>query len=445
MSKRKIAILGSGIAGLSYAYYLKKYQPGIEFTILESSSKSGGVVFSEIKDDCVFEWGPRGVRPKGNGQIVLEMVEDLGLWDDLVFANDQAKKRYLYHDGKLQVLPYSLRSFITSPYLSLFLKAFYKDLSARKVNEDETIANFVDRHFGKKFRVLFFDSLISGVWAGDVSKMSVSASFPILKKLESKRGSLLKSLLGKKPEVVEGKSFPKEVTSKALFSFKNGLQTLTDTLREMLVNFIEYDVQIQKIDFSDKVEVFVEGSSICYDELVSTIPAHQLSSYVKKDLSEVLDSISYAPVAVLNLILPKSELEFDGFGFLVPSKEKSVVLGMVANSNTFPSHAKQNKSVNTVMMGGARYSTEDLKSMDLKKEGLSFLNKVFQKKIQVDAEELIFMDKAIPQYELGHLDKVRMIEDLSGKNFKVLGSHMYGVSLIDIIAKSRDLVRKSLD
>ena len=55
------------------------------------------------------------------------------------------------------------------------------------------------------------------------------------------------------------------------------------------------------------------------------------------------------------------------------------------------------------------------------------------------------MDKAIPQYELGHLDKVRMIEDLSGKNFKVLGSHMYGVSLIDIIAKSRDLVRKSLD
>ncbi len=441
MSKKKIAILGSGIAGLSYGYYLKKYQPDVEFTILESSSRSGGVVFSEMKEGCVFEWGPRGVRPKGNGQVVLEMVEDLGLWDELVFANDQAKKRYLYHDGKLQVLPHSLKSFVASPYLGLFLKAFYKDLSAQKVATDETIAAFVDRHFGEKFRVLFFDSLVSGVWAGDVTKMSVSAAFPILKKLELKRGSLLKSLVGHKSDVSDSKQYPKEITSKALFSFKGGVQTLTDTLRDVLADFIEYDVKIQKIDFSDKVEIALEGSSICVDELTSTIPAYELSAFVIPDLAMVLDSIFYAPVAVLNLILPKSELSFDGFGFLVPSKEKSVVLGMVANSNTFPSHAAPNKSVHTVMMGGARYSLEELNAMDLKKEAISFLNGVFGKPLFIEGQELILMSKAIPQYELGHVDKVRQIEVLSPSNLKVLGNYMYGVSLIDIITKSRDLAK----
>lgn len=444
MSKKKIAILGSGIAGLSYAYYLKKYQPGVEFVILESSGKSGGVVFSETKEGCVFEWGPRGVRPKGNGQIVLEMVEDLGLWDELVFANDQAKKRYLYHDGKLHVLPYSLRSFVTSPYLGLFLKAFYKDLSAKKVVADETIAVFIDRHFGKNFRVLFFDSLVSGVWAGDVTKMSVSAAFPILKKLESKRGSLLKSLVGHKSDLSDSKQYPKEITSKALFSFQAGLQTLTDALRERMSEFIEYDVRIDKINFSDRVELVFENSSISIDELVSTIPAYQLSKYAKPDLAMVLDSIFYAPVAVLNLILPKSELDFDGFGFLVPSKEQSPVLGMVSNSNTFPSHAAPNKSVKTVMLGGARYSFEDLNAMDLRNEALLFLNKVFKKQVSFDTDELILIDKAIPQYGLGHIDKVTKIESLSPDKLKILGSYMYGVSLIDIITKSKVLAQKSI-
>lgn len=445
MSKKKVAILGSGIAGLSYAYYLKKYKPDVEFVILESSSKSGGLVFSEITEGCVFEWGPRGVRPKGNGQVVLEMIEELGLWDELVFANDQAKKRYLYHDGKLQVLPHSLRSFMTSPYLGLFLKAFYKDLGAKKIDEDETIAAFVDRHFGASFRALFFDSLVSGVWAGDVTKMSVSAAFPILKKLESKRGSLLRSLIGHKSSISDSKQYPKEFTSKALFSFKKGLQSLTDALNDVLSDFIQHDVAIEKIDFSEQVEIHFEDASICVDELVSTLPAHQLSAFVKPDLARVLDSIFYAPVAVLNLILPKTELSFDGFGFLVPSKEQSVVLGMVANSNTFPSHAAPNKSVYTVMMGGARYSEEDLNTMDLEKEAIAFLNGVFGKSLFIDNQELILMSRAIPQYELGHVEKVRKITSLSPEKLSVLGSYMYGVSLIDIISKSKELAGQSFD
>ena len=441
MQKKKVAILGAGITGLTFAYYLKKNHPNIEFVILEESDRAGGVVFSEKKEECIFEWGPRGVRPKGKGQLVLELAEELGLWETLVFADDKAKKRYLYHDEKLQVLPYSLRSLLFSPYLKLFLKAFCKDIRAVKYDGDETIADFVDRHFGVELRNLFFDSMVSGIWAGDIEKMSISATLPLLKKLECKKGSVIKALSSHKAMPVDSKQYSKDITSKALFSFKDGLQTIVEALKDHLQDHIEYDVKVDRIDFSDQVEIVVNGASQFVDELISTIPAHKLSVYVKSDLSTLLNSIYYSPVAVLNLKLLKSELDFDGFGFLVPSKENSVVLGMVANSNTFPEHATGDFVVNTVMMGGARYTVEELRRLNLKSESKAFLEQVFGKAFTIESEELKLIDKAIPQYELGHLDKVRQIEVLSPKNLTILGNYMYGVSLIDIVLKSKELAK----
>ena len=434
----KFCILGSGIAGLSTAYYLRKNNPNSEIIILEEKAIAGGVIDSDPFGDCVVEWGPRGVRPKGNGQLVLEMVEDLDLWDELVFADDKAKKRYLYHDNKLQVLPHSFFSFVRSPYLMIFAKALIKDLKAEIVSEDETIAEFVDRHFGEQMRSLFFDSVVSGIWAGDVSKMSISATLPLLKKLEARKGSIFRSLMTYKALPYKAKVYPKEISSKALFSFKNGLQVLTDKLKERFADSIVYEAKIAKIDFEKGSVLCANNNSYSYDYLISTIPAFNLSAYVSDDLAGILNSINYSPVGVLNMQLRKDQLDFDGFGFLVPSKENSVVLGMVANSNTFPSHGSSTHLVNTVMLGGARFTFEQLQLMDLEKEAKVFLTKVFGKELMVEKQELRLMNNAIPQYEKGHLSKVEYINTHSPLNFKVLGSFMYGVSIIDIVTKSKE-------
>ena len=429
------------MAGLSFAYYLKKYNSNVDFVILEKSTRVGGVVFSEKLNELVFEWGPRGVRPKGRGQVVLELVEELGLWNELVFANDNAKKRYLYHDDKLQVLPYSLWSLLSSPYLKLLIKAIIKDFTAVKFDGDETIASFVDRHFGNEFRALFFDSMVSGVWAGDVEKMSISATLPLLKELEGANGSILKALITHQAKSIDSKKYDKEITSKALFSFKGGMQTLVNALENHLNDFIVYNVDIDAIHFSDKVELVVNGESQVFDELVSTVPAYSIAAYTDFKLSALLKSIHYAPIAVLNMKLPKSAIDFDGFGFLVPSSENSVVLGMVANSNTFTEHATDDYVVNTVMMGGSRYSIEELSGLNLKQDACEFLKHVFNKELDIEFQEIILIDKSIPQYDVGHLDKVMQIEELSPNNLTLLGSYMYGVSLIDIVIKSKELAR----
>ena len=429
------------MAGLSFAYYLKKYNSNVDFVILEKSTRVGGVVFSEIINELVFEWGPRGVRPKGRGQVVLELVEELGLWNEIVFANDNAKKRYLYHDNKLQVLPYSFWSLLSSPYLKLFIKAIIKDFTAERFNGDETIARFVDRHFGVEFRALFFDSMVSGVWAGDIEKMSISATLPLLKELEGRNGSIIKALKTYKAKSFDSKKYGKEITSKALFSFKGGMQTLVNALENHLCDFIIYNADIDIVHFSDKVELVVNGESQFFDELVSTVPAYSIAPFTDSKLSALLQSIHYAPIAVLNMKLPKAAIDFDGFGFLVPSSENSVVLGMVANSNTFQEHSTEDFIVNTVMMGGSRYSIEDLSCLNLKDEAGKFLKNVFNKEIDIEFQEIMLIDKSIPQYDVGHLDKVMHIEELSPNNLTLIGGYMYGVSLIDIVIKSKELAR----
>tara|TARA_Y100000385_G_scaffold291948_1_gene374471 strand:+ start:14788 stop:16146 length:1359 start_codon:yes stop_codon:yes gene_type:complete len=441
MKQKKVIILGAGISGLSYAYFLKKFHPKINFEIIEKSDRLGGMVYTEQVKEGLFEWGPRGIRPNGNGQVVLEMIEDLGIWDQLTFANEDAKKRYLFHDNALNVLPYSIKSFLFSPYLKILLKACYKDLRCTSFNGDESIADYADRHFGESFRRLFFDSMISGIWAGSVEKTSVSAAFPLLKKLELRNNSLIKSLLTYKKSLSDSKQYSSIIRSKALFSFKGGLEVLIVALKKFLKGNIRYGTHIDKIEFSDSISLFYDGKTHYADELISTIPAFNLSSFMTSPLKEKLESIPYSPVAVLNIGMLKSAINFDGFGFLVPSKENSVVLGMVANTNTFPEQAVPDFIINTVMMGGDRYTINELRSMDLEKVALDFLERVFDKKLYIESKSLILFEKAIPQYEVGHLDKVKVIESLSPPNLRILGNFMYGVSLIDIVCKSREIAK----
>ena len=293
-----------------------------------------------------------------------------------------------------------------------------------------------------EFRDLFFDSMVSGVWAGDVHKMSVSATLPLLKQLEAENGSVLRALMSHQSKSIEAKTFSKKLTTKALFSFKNGIQVLIDALENKLKDSINYNVHIDSIHFSDQVKLVVNGQSHFFDELVSSIPSYSISRYLGSELKNILNSINYSPIAVLNMKLSKSEINFDGFGFLVPSRENSVVLGMVANCNIFPEHASNNFIINTVMMGGSRYSIKQLKSFDLKQEAQDFLEGVFNKKLNIDMQELMIIEKSIPQYELGHLGKVKQLEKLCPPNLTLIGNYMYGVSLIDIILKSRQTAKE---
>lgn len=436
--EQDIIVLGGGITALSFGYFLRKYNPDCKFKILIDQPKSGGMILSEKYNDVVVEWGPRGIRPKGKGQQVLELVEELNLWDEIVFADSKAKKRYLLLNGKLQVIPYSLTSFLKSPFLKLFWKAFLKDLSSKKKQTtDESIASFMDRHFGYEFRTTFIDSMISGIWAGDVEKMSVSACFSILKKAENIKGSVLRGLFACKKTRFDYKIYEKSITEKALFSFKEGIQVLVSRLTEELKDYILYNQKVLSIEATGQVSIQTNQEKFLCNKCVSTLPAHVMADLTHKPLSDLLKSIVYAPLALVNMVIPKNEVSFDGFGFLVPSKEKMPILGMVANSNVFSDHCPEKQMLCTFIMGGARTKFDDLKGIEHEQNALNIAQNVLNLKSNPIFIKSKMIKNGIPQYHVGHLELVSSIEKQCPKNIKLLGNYLHGVSIVDIICKSK--------
>ena len=161
-------------------------------------------------------------------------------------------------------------------------------------------------------------------------------------------------------------------------------------------------------------------------------------------MSKILQQFNYSSIAVYNIIIPKNTFNFDGFGFLVPSSEKSIVLGVIANSNTFIEHSSKYFESYTIMLGGERYSYDFLSKIDIRKISLQFLKKVFKTEVIVKEDSLRIIRNAIPQYDLNHYKKINKLEKLNIKNFHIGGNYLSGVALKDIIFNSRELANKIL-
>lgn len=439
-----IAVLGAGMSGLCQAYYLRKRFPNAKIAVLEASDRVGGWIHTERRGDYLFEQGPRGIRPKGKGQLVLELVKELGLWEELEFANDAAKIRYIYLGGKMEKFPSGPFSMMTSPLTKGLASALWKDLSQKPANRpDETFESYIHRHFGKGFAERMFDPMVSGIWGAQISKLSIDAAMPILKDFERTKGSVIKSFLAyKAPDY--GVHFDKEYTSKALFSFRNGMEVFTNRLQDTIANDLILNAKIQEISTIDETyEIRLDNhEKIHAKRVVSTLPSYALSASLKNtntELSALLSEIPYAPMAVVSLAYD-IEINFDGFGFLIPSKEKRPILGATANHRVFPAFAPEGKSCFTVMIGGAGFTDFDKEKETefidtAKKELGSYLN--INKEPVHSFVKMI--PKAIPQYNVGHLDLIERVKKLQPEGFYTSGNYIGGVSLIDIVMNAQNI------
>jgi len=158
--KKKIAIIGAGISGLSLAWYLEKYAGNkVEVSIYEASNRVGGFVHTISENGFLFEQGPHSWRCENFSSPLDELIEDVSLSQDIVEASLDSKIRYIYYNKKLQKLPSSIFSLWKSPFKGMMFKAICKDLFTRKGRlEDESIYNFISRRLGVDIAETFFRS-----------------------------------------------------------------------------------------------------------------------------------------------------------------------------------------------------------------------------------------------------------------------------------------------
>lgn len=433
MSKR-VCIIGGGISGLCTAFGLQ--QAGLDVTLFEKSTSVGGNIKTELHGGFLIEHGPNSLLVS---QELLELISQLGIVDQIAQAKPAAKKRFIVRDRKLTALPRGLvdlignRAFSASAKLRLLKEPFVRTRSSAS----ESVAAFFERRLGREIVDYAVDPFISGIFAGDPERLSIQHAFPRVFEMERAYGSLFSGALFSR----NGAPRPKGVTR--TISFKSGMQTLSGALAEKLGERVKLNTSVRSIKKAGagfEVEV-KDASDKLFDAIVVSTPAWvaaDLISGLDNDLADSLARIYYPPVAVVYTAFKdeKMRTEPDGFGFLVPGREKMNILGSLWTSSVFENRAPDGYHLFTTFIGGARNAELVQKDEnDLVEIVFGDLSAVLGLSGTPEFVSAKKWDRAIPQYNLGYEKVVTAIENFESANRGIFFcSNFYrGISVGDCI------------
>lgn len=448
----RVTIIGAGISGLSLGYTLMEKKPDCDLFIFEAEGRPGGKIWTEKSEGYLCEASVNGFL--NNRPETIQLAESLSLLP--IRSNDNARKRYIYTENNLKLIPDSPRAFFTSDLLSLSgkLRVLWEYFVSKGKEEDESLESFALRRVGREFYEKLLDPMASGIYAGDPKKMSIRSSFPRVYEIEKKYGSLIKGFIAMSKEAKKKGKKVSAGPGGILCSFNGGMYSLVEALRDSLQGRIFNDKAVQSIiKRNNSYQIYFEDNSFHEtDILILAIPAYEASKVLgdlDMRLSELINKIPYPPVTVVALGMKRENIKnnTDAFGFLIPAKEGRKILGALFDSSIFPERAPEGRVLLRTFVGGAR--APELALQDDKE----LLQMVFSElkgilRIHSDPEfiRIFRWQRAIPQYLVGHHEMLHNLEEIL-KNYKGLyftGNAYRGVSLNDCIANSFQLASRIL-
>lgn len=446
----RLVIIGGGITGLSLAYFLLERKPSLDILILESEQKAGGKIWTDKVDGFLCEGGVNGFldnRPK-----TLELVSRLSL--SPLRSNDNARKRYIFSNGKLNLLPESPLAFLTSNLLSIpgRLRVIYEMFVPKWQGGDETLAHFATRRLGREAFEKLIDPMASGIFAGDPEKMSLKSCFAKVYNLEQKYGSLIRGMIKLQKEARKTGRKVGAGPGGILTSFYDGMETLISALTVSLGEKVRTGSEVVAIDRKGALyEIYLSsGVRLETETVVCATPAFTAANIVKdmdRNLSAILNEIFYPSISVVCLGFKRDKIQhnLNGFGFLIPFKEGRKILGTLWDSSIFPNRAPEGYVLLRTMLGGARRS--DLALEDEQKLTITVLDElrhIMGIASRPDFAKIYTHRKGIPQYGLGHDQKTEKIREICKrhKGFYVAGNAYGGIGVNDCIENSFQLAEK---
>jgi oxygen-dependent protoporphyrinogen oxidase len=402
------------------------------------------------KDGWLIETGPNSALE--TTPLFKTLFQDLGLGDEVVYANEHGDNRYIVRGGELHPLPMSPKKFLTSRLWTTPGKLrLLKEPFVGRAKKEETIAEFVERRLGREFLDYAINPFVAGVYAGSPEHLSVRAAFPKLYALEDNYGGLIKGMIGgarerkKRAEVAKDRA--------RMFSFRNGMQTLPDAIAAALGDKVITGTSIKRIAIRDDDGAVVyeaigkrngEQYSIAAEIMITAIPAYAAAEIVghhDRKLAETLNGIFYPPVVEVYMGHRTEEIKraLDGFGFLVPAREKRKILGTIWSSSLFAGRSPEGHTALTTFIGGSRQpeltDKDDAEIIAMTVTELSSLMGVSGRPVY---NRVTRWKRAIPQYHLGHqarMEKVAQFEAAHPGLF-LTGNFRGGISVGDCIISS---------
>lgn len=461
----RLVVIGGGISGLSTAFLALRGAAAtgraLSVTVLEAEGRAGGKMWSDRSDGFVIEHGPNGFLD--NKPDALDLVKDLDANDRLLPASDLARKRFVCRRGQLEPLPESPPAFLKSHLLTW--KGKFRVLSEPFAKPapggDESVAAFATRRLGPEARDFLIDPMVSGIYAGDPANLSLQAAFPRINELETQYGGLFKAMRGISRE--RRKAGEKGPTGAGpggtLTSFKSGVQSLIDRLQQELGSNLILGARAVGLERGTSgYEVRADlgdGNESLHgaDSVVLACPAWVAGSLLgtqDSTLAEDLNGIDYAPVSVVATAFAVGDLEEepDGFGFLVPHVEDRPILGILWDSSVFPDRAPRGQVLLRTMVGGAR--RPELAGLDDEATTRTVLDQIADLmgiRATPTRVRVIRHDRGIPQYNIGHPERVDRIDQAIARLPGLFLCHnaYHGIALNDCAREARRTARRVLD
>jgi oxygen-dependent protoporphyrinogen oxidase len=456
---KHIVIIGAGIAGLSTAYYLnqRSRQQGepLEITLLEKEGRLGGSILTEGADGFLMEKGPDcfiSEKP-----WALHLCRELGIEGEVVGTNQQDRRTFILWKGRLLEIPEgfmllaptSLWPFIKSTLFSLPGKARMSlDLviPRKKTDEEESLAAFVLRRLGKEALERIAEPLVAGIHAGMPESMSLQSTFPRFIDLEREYRSLIWGMYRRKQQFAHAQ--PRYTV---FITMRQGMGQLISALEKALpANIISQGQEViglnkiqRRSASTTSYRLHIKGKKkvVEADAVIMATPAFataELLQPLDSDIARQLRTIPYCSTATINLAYERSQIAhpLDGYGFVVPSLEKRNIMGTTFSSIKFPERAPRGKILLRCFVGGAK--NEAIVSWG-DAELLTAVKKDIEEILEIKGAPLLQRicrwPKAMPQYSLGHEERLSRIERGLAKHHGIFltGSAYHGVGISDCV------------
>ena len=446
----RIVVVGGGITGLAAAHRLREIDPSINVTLLEASERVGGAIQTEHRDGFLLERGPDSFiseKPEA-----LALAKRLGLESQIIETNETYRRSFIVRNGRLCAVPEGFHllvpsrmwPFITSDIFSLAGKArMAADLFLPRKNtngvSDESLASFVRRRLGEEALARMAQPMVGGIYTADPETLSLRATLPRFLDMEQQHRSLILAMLRQGREQKTGTSGARY----SLFlSFDRGMQVLVDALAQIKVDIrLNTRVDTLKRDGSGWTITTHSGEQLQADAVCLAVPAYiaaSLLSDTSNQLAQKLSRINYASTATINFGYRRSAIahSLNGFGFVVPFIEKRSLIACTFSSVKFSGRAPDEHVLLRAFAGGA-----------LQPEIFALDEATMAARVEADLRELLGIsekplfvevakwERSMPQYEVGHLDRVNEIEKLVAETpgLALAGNSYRGAGIPDCI------------
>ena len=453
------AIIGGGISGLSSAFYLQKKKPEASITVFESSDRLGGVLKSVRHGDFLVEGSADMFVTQPPAAI--DLCRDLGIEDDLLQTQPVDDRAFIGMGKKIFPVPKGLSMMVPtlpqpiheSELLSDEGKARFlaeDQVEAASKNADESLKSFAVRRFGVEAYEKIIQPMVSGIYTADPDKLSMRATMQRFVDMEREHGSLIAAMQNNRNEGDQQASGARYGMFRAPVS---GMESLIESITTALPQ-VEFKTNTLVSSVAYKHNP-ARGVGWTVDKeffngvILATPAAATATMVVETDpkLANALSGISTASSAIVVMGVSRADLkkDFRGYGIIYPHVDDGQVIALSFSSNKFAGRCKDEEVLIRCFIGGAMQSElVDLKDDQLLEIAIDQLNTSVGFKGDPIFTDVYRWKQCMPQYHLGHLDRVKEIEALvqQQRGLEIAGNSYWGVGVPACVASGKAAAKR---